>query len=230
MPRTLLELATDPRQYDELKDWGEDRSSHEAFFARQILKFRPYWSGKSVLEVGSGTGWLMDFLLRNGAHHVIGIEPSDRQISVAKNRYPELTVHHSSFEDYADPTGYDLVVSHMSIMHIPDLSSFFDKTNGLLSENGHVLLTVPDPAYFTSSKRGPLEHERIEPDVEVIHRPGGTTDVIRSLEKFRSAALSCGLSSILESPVCPDQGYTKLHERYASLNGSPIAHSFLFRR
>lgn len=228
MSESLLDQALNPHQYDELNHWGTDRSGHEAFFWRMLKEHRELWLDKSVLEVGSGTGWILASMMESGARSVLGLEPSVSQYTESTHRFPNTQVIQSAFEDFPTDQRFDLVVSHMSISHLADLGSFFRRTRLLLEPNGSVLITAPDPSYFLSpDMRGHLNIlETIEGSV--VKREGGTADLVRPLEKYTEAGIKEGFQHVHTQEIKVDEGYMALDPRYRRLFGIAIAQTLHF--
>ncbi|MGH9239442.1 MAG: class I SAM-dependent methyltransferase [Vicinamibacterales bacterium] len=79
--------------------------------------------GKRVAEIGSGTGRIVDMLLRAGAEHVFALEPSDAFDVLVRN----LATHgarveclRATGEHLPADRQFDLVVSIGVLHHIPD--------------------------------------------------------------------------------------------------------------
>jgi len=227
MERKLWRDAISPKQYDKLDGWGDDRRGHEAFFWRQLQPFADLWSGKDVLEVGAGTGWMLD-RMDDSANSVLGLESSKEQfVRYFSDRPTHGGMFLCDWRNYRTTHKHDLVVAHMVLSHVPSLPEFFAWSRERLKNTGACLITVPDPEYFTSETRGKLEFERCE-EGRVVKRPGGTADVIREIEAYRLAGARIGFNLIAERLVVPDEEYIQLAPRYRAMEGRPIAHTLHF--
>lgn len=67
--------------------------------------------GRSILEIGVGTGLLAEEMVRLG-YTVEGVDHSDDMINVAKGRLPEMPIHHADIQDFAPNEKYNAVISH----------------------------------------------------------------------------------------------------------------------
>ena len=99
-----------------------------------------YATDKRLLDVGAGTG---DFLLgaKNCGWEVLGIEPNDMARLKAKDKGVLL------MEDLdAIPTGqkFEMITLWHVLEHLPDLESQIAKLVGLLTENGTLVVAVPN--------------------------------------------------------------------------------------
>jgi SAM-dependent methyltransferase len=85
-----------------------------------------------VLEVGSGPGWISEILMSLG-YEVVGIEPSDEMIAIARERIesairhhrlaapPPVTYHATTIEDCDLPDeSFDAVLFHAALHHVID--------------------------------------------------------------------------------------------------------------
>jgi 2-polyprenyl-3-methyl-5-hydroxy-6-metoxy-1,4-benzoquinol methylase len=79
--------------------------------------------GAKVADIGSGTGRIVDMLLRAGAARVAAIEPSEA-IEVLRDRFADsegrVTCHHVTGEHVDELGPFDLVVSIGVLHHIPE--------------------------------------------------------------------------------------------------------------
>jgi predicted RNA methylase len=75
------------------------------------------WEGRSVLDIGTGTGWLVDRANRVGARSVVGIEPSEVNVAIGARLYPGTSLLNVSFEEFEPELreGFDTVVSVMGV-------------------------------------------------------------------------------------------------------------------
>ncbi len=153
----LLEKATNPAQYDlEEVVWAKEieDSPTRRFYYEYLGKYEDKWKDADILDIGCGTGWLMNLLLKNGARLVEGAEPSIRNARAANKLYPSLKVFNSAFESFSTERKYDLIISVMVFSHISDINSAFRKLTTLLKESGEAQIVVPDYDYFKKTGNG----------------------------------------------------------------------------
>lgn len=111
-----------------------------------ILQLISILKPASVLEVGSGIGMLGDAISKTGIRYV-GIEPDATQLSLCRDRYPDLQVVEGSC--YDEPEKYalgkfDLVFSTDVIEHLfyPKRLISFEKAH--IQPGGHILTCTPE--------------------------------------------------------------------------------------
>lgn len=107
-------------------------------------------SGASrILDVGCGTGRLTS-KLRLGAQKVVGIDPSDVSIAIARSHDPVTEYAVASAEEWVAErrdAESDLVVANMVLMDALQLDSFVAAIAGLARE-GRILATMTHPAFW----------------------------------------------------------------------------------
>jgi cyclopropane-fatty-acyl-phospholipid synthase len=109
--------------------------------ASKLLLDRP---GLKVLDIGSGWGGLGIYLDRTAQASVLGINLSDEQVRVARQRAAAQSARcEFRLEDYRTTTGkFDRIVSVGMFEHVgkPYYKRFFDKCYDLLDDDGIMLL------------------------------------------------------------------------------------------
>jgi trans-aconitate methyltransferase len=234
---TLLHQATNPLAYDaQNTDWvlenGKDSPRQDIY--REY--FEPYsadWVGKSVVDVGSGAGWLLNYFKENGAASVVGIEPSAKNVDASAQLYPDITVHRADLLSYRPDQQYDLVTCVMVLTNVLDLEIGFKKLRALMATNAHLMVVVPDFEYFRQPRHNyKLTIEDISSSEYVIEteRPTAVlTDIVRKNERYIEAATAAGLQLIDSTPIVPSMQFTGNLPQYQQFAAQPIMHLLRFR-
>ena len=97
--------------------------------------------GRTLLEVGSGTGYLLTLLEQMGAK-VVGVEPGPAGYALPQNS--GIVVLHDYLENCSFDTSFDFVVHFTVAEHMADPVSFFLDQRKLLGPKGQILVAVPD--------------------------------------------------------------------------------------
>lgn len=155
----LFKRATSPRQYDSpIVGWTADSKGTSLPIREFILEYlAPHisgWKGKDLLEIGLGTGWLLDIAYKAGVCSATGIDPSKRSISLAQKYYPQITSIDVAFEKYVPDKNFDVVLSVLSFGHISNLEAAFKKISQLLKKEGEIFLIVGDYDYYKRQRYG----------------------------------------------------------------------------
>ena len=85
-------------------------------------------SGRSVLDVGSGTGIWLDFWLQHGAEQVVGLDFAQPSVDWLKKQFPNLLIVQADLSVSPLPlpgeTRYDIISSFDVFLHLVDPEGF----------------------------------------------------------------------------------------------------------
>lgn len=110
-------------------------------FASKFIK------NKIVLDVASGSGYGTDFLLKNGAKKVIGLDISNEAINYAKNVYKKQDLSFIQGEATNLPfhdEWFDIIVSFETIEHLRDYRRFLTECCRVLKKSGLFICSTPN--------------------------------------------------------------------------------------
>lgn len=102
------------------------------------------WRGKSVLDIGCGTGETAHLVARRGAARVLGIDYAPGAIAVAEKNYraPNLSF---AVRDVRDVRGkFDAILSMGTLEHIDDPLGLLKKCKSMLRPGGSLIITSPN--------------------------------------------------------------------------------------
>lgn len=148
---------------DIIDEWSKvDQSiieSHgdEGDFSRQYLLNPALFAlfgdvkGKRILDAGSGQGYLSRKLARLGAH-ITGIEPAENLIKYAQSKEAEeplgITYLQEDLSNWRRlPESFDVVVSNMVFMDIPDWQSAMKNCLSAIKRNGKFIFSILHPCF-----------------------------------------------------------------------------------
>jgi 2-polyprenyl-3-methyl-5-hydroxy-6-metoxy-1,4-benzoquinol methylase len=165
-------------------------------------------SSKNILDVGAGTG---DFLkiCRNNSWNVYGTEPSLGARNIAAKKAVILQEDLSKIKNQK----FDVITLWHVLEHVEDLQDYISKLNHLLSEEGRLLIAVPN---FKSD------------DSKYYQEHWAAFDVPRHLWHFSQTSISklfSDVNMIIEKtiPMKFDAYYVSLlSEKYKSGKMNPI--------
>lgn len=103
--------------------------------------------GKSVLDVGCGTGYGADYLRRQGAFSVWGIDYSEEAISFARKHYKDHALDYRCMnaESIKFPNAsFDVVTSSENLEHLPHPVKNMSEIRRVLKKGGILLLGTPN--------------------------------------------------------------------------------------
>lgn len=122
---------------------------HPTFIGFLLARMRPSMEGRalrgviqfdhSILDVGCGTGYLIEALAQNGYKNLIGIEPHIEEtiigngFKVLKGRVEELNKLNS----------FDVIMMHHSFEHMSNPDKVLESVSELLTPEGVLILRIP---------------------------------------------------------------------------------------
>ncbi len=123
------------------------------------LKMCGSFQGKSVLDVGCGTGDKARYFAEHGAASVVGVDPSQGFSLnwIGHAACPNLSFAIGNFENLLElpETGqrqFDLVVSFQALMYAANLVKTVATLRSLLTPGGELVISVPHPFRFAILK------------------------------------------------------------------------------
>lgn len=238
---SLLDEAVDFEQYNHPEmGWGVEgagNSPQREFMSRAIDLKTEEVQGKTVLDVGCGTGWFLKECLDKGAALAVGLEPS-KFADTARKLVPAAAILKETFVDYQSPqSSFDLISFIMSTEHLADLPAVLAKAHQLLKYAGTILVMAGDFEAFQGERFGYIViAETVIPGKEAVvrtERPtsfGTTTDIVRSRNYWRDVAESVGLSVAQDKPVVADTEYVSKIPKYQLYENTPFMQIFRFTK
>ena len=127
----------------------------------EIKKIHP--NANSILDIGCGAGFFLDYLKNNG-YIVSGIELSPWGYSVAKKTL-NLNVKNSLIEDIKPPKKkLDIITMYDVIEHTTDPLNTLDSVKKWLNKNGYLIINLPNIDSFVSKASGKYWNKLSPPD------------------------------------------------------------------
>lgn len=137
--------------YDNVYKKGEESHYSKLLFAkgrlaedRVAVQKELSWKGRTVLDIGCGTGEMAYAIAKCGARHVIGVDYSKDAIMAAEKKY-----HHQrlSFvcDDIANIQGtFDAVITMGTLEHMDSPLGLLKKCKRMLARGGSIIITSPN--------------------------------------------------------------------------------------
>lgn len=234
---TLINRATNPTQYD-LPDvsWSEEGAGIESPTRKYMwhyLSSNVNFQNKSILDIGSGTGWLLDLALKTGAKSAIGVEPSKKNAVLANKFFPHIITHNISLQGFKTKERFDLIFGIMSFIHMENIDEAFKQVKCLLKENGYLYLIVSDfehykkPRYDYRINIEPLSKETYA--VSVLRPSGLLASIVRQTNVYKKSALISGLELINDIPMPPTDELIKQVPKYEECRNEPLTRLLIFK-
>lgn len=118
---------------------------------------------KSILEIGSGSGYLVEKLIEKG-YKIIGTEINDDYIEFAKDNFKiDLVKIDGTNLNFAD-NSFDVVLSFDVFEHIPDSDRHLEEVKRVLKPGGYYLFQTPNKwiniIYEIANKKKLFEYKK----------------------------------------------------------------------
>jgi malonyl-CoA O-methyltransferase len=132
-----------------------DRDSNPliALEERVTLEFIGKAEGQRVLDLGCGTGRYCVLLAKRGAF-VVGVDPSSEMVEQAKRKITptcQFELYHGTMDKIGLPDQhFDLIVSALTLGHLPELEFTFSKAVCLLKNGGRMVISDVHPFWPVS--------------------------------------------------------------------------------
>jgi SAM-dependent methyltransferase len=115
-----------------------------------LSQLAPAVAGKSVLDVGAGSGWLGQALRQHAPGRTVAIEIDTRSHPVLHSLYDQVLEDPTAL----DGQSFDFIALLDVLEHLPKPIEYLKRLRRLLAPSGTILLSVPNVAHW--SVRFPL--------------------------------------------------------------------------
>lgn len=120
--------------------WDE-MCHHDDKKIRKILELADIKKESKILDIGTGTGILISYLLEKSPAKLVGVDISENMIEVAKEKYKGKSVEFvvSDIMEFND-CGYDYIFIYSAYPHFKDKEKLFEHLSKLLNPEGKVVI------------------------------------------------------------------------------------------
>ena len=206
-----------------------------------MAKMLPDLNGKSVLDLGCGYGHnCIDFVQR-GAESVVGIDISEKMLSVAKteSKHEKIQYVNMSMTDISQlDDKFDLIYSSLAFHYVKDFDSFAKDMFSVLNKDGQLLFSQEHPiitatidgnGHFNKNIKG----KRVSYTLSTYNEPGeryihwyvdGVKKYHRTFSNTINALVKAGFRI---EEICEPQPHPWAMEKWPALYDEFIKPSFL---
>jgi 2-polyprenyl-3-methyl-5-hydroxy-6-metoxy-1,4-benzoquinol methylase len=118
---------------------------HRTFW--KSMRFLPYITGKRVLDIGCGGGFMTNAFRRWSAS-ASGVDISEPSLAYARAHFPRCTFYCEGFEAFAKRgLEFDFVFSTELLEHIPAARPFMSVLDAVTRPGAHVYIATPDAGH-----------------------------------------------------------------------------------
>jgi SAM-dependent methyltransferase len=156
-----------------IRDFSDLGATHEGFWRFYAESGGGIWETiwpllavrerGSLLDVGCGFGFALDFWQRTGRGAAVGVELADYGARGAREL--GVTIHRELLQECAALRGrrFDLVYASEVIEHVEDPRAFAALLAAWVSDDGVVVLTTPAAEFVEPAQRGPTQLTALAP-------------------------------------------------------------------
>jgi len=133
--------------YAEVYDKLYQPEKRVPFELKTILSLTQASDASVFLDVGSGTGYLVNELTQLG-YNAYGMDKSKDMVEYAEKKYPETVVKHGDILDamnYESATFSHILCMNFMLYHLQDKVSFFRNAHTWLKRGGHLIVHLVEP-------------------------------------------------------------------------------------
>lgn len=114
---------------------------HDDKKIRKILELSGVEKGSKILDIGTGTGILISYLLEKLPAKLVGVDISENMIEVARKKYKNEDVKFvvSDIMNFNEDK-YDYIFIYSAYPHFKNKENLFEHLYKLLNENGKVII------------------------------------------------------------------------------------------
>lgn len=185
-------------------------------------------TGLRVLDVGCGQGWLSGRLLESGAD-VTGVDGSAELLRRARHQYSGVSFLEmdlaEGLTDLRD-SRFDIVVSHLALMDVPELQTLFNDVARTIQPDGRFVYCILHPAFWNQKSHLDEEsgewHKRVggylDHEVWRVETFGGHNHYHRSISYYTEALRTAGMvvSRLLEPRHLPGGRHAEIPSDFIS--------------
>ena len=132
---------------------GGERVIHlyrnDCFYAHlAVYRFALNWCrGKDIIDAGCGTGYGCDYLIRNGAASVLGLDSAPEAVETCRKYFHQAGLEFQQLDlrqiHKLTERTFDVLYSSNTLEHIPGVDGFFSAARSLLRPGGSLIIAVP---------------------------------------------------------------------------------------
>jgi 2-polyprenyl-3-methyl-5-hydroxy-6-metoxy-1,4-benzoquinol methylase len=109
----------------------------------KYIKIKRLHVGKKLLDVGSGSGYFLNFMKKKG-YDVTGVEISEKAIALCKKNFGIKAHSPSEFLEEKLDTNYDIISLWHVFEHVYSYDAYFELFSKSLNDNGCLILALPN--------------------------------------------------------------------------------------
>ncbi|MBT8326895.1 MAG: class I SAM-dependent methyltransferase [Bacteroidia bacterium] len=109
--------------------------------------------GKKLLDIGSGSGYFLNYM-KNQNYNVTGVEISDKAVKLCKEKYDITAFSPTQLINGEISESFDVVTMWHVFEHVYSYDEYFERLHSGLSDNGTLIIAMPNHQCFEASYYG----------------------------------------------------------------------------
>ncbi len=153
-------LARKPVQYEQLQDPLEKWRKRNLYYYKDLEKLCQFWvqTDSRVLEVGSGTGYLLNAVRPKEG---LGIDNNPIAVKVASEKFLDLDFEVADIEEFQEGSNFDYVLMANTISYLNNIQKSLQNIRELCQPSSRLILTFHNPAWELILRFATLIRQRI---------------------------------------------------------------------
>lgn len=149
----------------------DDMCHHDENKINHIIDISDVKKESKILDVGTGTGVLIKYLMKTNPKEIYGVDLSENMIQVAKSKYKDDRVkfYAEDVVEFNEEKDFDYIFIYSAYPHFKDKEKLFSHLRKLMKENGKIIIchsqSKEDINRVHASKEAVKEH--ILPKAEI---------------------------------------------------------------
>jgi ubiquinone/menaquinone biosynthesis C-methylase UbiE len=170
--------------------------------------------GKSVIDVGCGTGRHWKKILAGEPAALVGYDVSAGMLARLRQKYPGAIAHQGNANHLAQTpdASCDLVVSTLTLSHVPAVEDAIAECSRISRPGGDILLTDFHPAASATCECG-FRHQGQVVTVKVYAHPVASLEAAAARHALEVLALEEARLDETERPYYEKRGMLRVFER-----------------
>lgn len=128
---------------------------HDEKKIEAIVKLAGIKKGSRILDIATGTGVMIPYLLESEPEIILAIDLSDQMIAQARIKYPLPSVCFDNVDFYGlSDNGFDLAIAYSAYPHFKDKAGFSKKLADSLVPGGRFMIAHSESKETINSRHG----------------------------------------------------------------------------
>ncbi|AFA48621.1 class I SAM-dependent DNA methyltransferase [Acetobacterium woodii] len=155
--------------FNTLADKWDTICHHNSEKINAILTLAGIKENSRILDIATGTGVLIPYLLKYQPALITAIDLSELMIAEACKKHPEPQVHFKvgNFYEWGE-TGFDLAIAYSCYPHFSDKKAFASQLSACLNENGRFVIAHSESRETINSRHSGDQVKKVSSHLQAV--------------------------------------------------------------